>query len=122
MEQTVEIEKQLKAFPPVPNWYSNYTTSVTDRYYVYASKSLLVILILPNFEYKTTFTASLDKINTIDTYSHFCYVAGVDPIIRVWNLLDGAQLTSFQTHKVEKKRKNRERNMNMNIKKKSYIC
>ncbi|CAO3641107.1 unnamed protein product [Cunninghamella blakesleeana] len=101
MENTIEVEKQLKAFPPVPNWYSNYTTSITNCYYVYASKSLLIILILPFFEYKTAFTASLDKINAIDTHSHFCYVSGVDPIIRVWNLLDGAQLTSFHIHKTE---------------------
>lgn len=105
MENTIDIEKQIKAFPPGPNWYSEYTTSVTNHYYVYATKTFLVIFTLPNFEFKSTFTASLDKINVIDTFSHFCFVAGVDPVVRIWNLLDGAQLTSFQYHKVKKREK-----------------
>ncbi|KAI8332303.1 WD40-repeat-containing domain protein [Chlamydoabsidia padenii] len=92
---------KVAAFPPGPNWYSSYTALTTDDFYVYASKNFIVILHLHSLSYRSSFSGALEKINAIDAHTHLCFVAGKDPVIRLWNLLDGSLLTVLQPHKAE---------------------
>lgn len=94
----------ITCYPPTANWYSCYCSAISSLgYYVYASRNAIVVLRLSDLQYVKNFTAANDKIQTIDVHEQLCFVAGEDPKIRVWNILDGSLLTSIPGHKVKQK-------------------
>lgn len=92
---------KYKAYPPVPNWYtSNVTAVVEPHFFLYATRNLVVVLGLDDFKYFNSFAASSEKIQAIAAHETFCYTAGVDNVVRCWNILLGSLLTSHDEHKV----------------------
>ncbi|KAG0994605.1 hypothetical protein G6F28_005586 [Rhizopus arrhizus] len=93
---------KCQAYPPVPNWYSSNVTAVMDpHFFLYATRNYIVMLDLKELRYFNSFTASFDKINAIATHGIFCFTAGVDKIVRVWNTLTNTLTTSYSEHKAE---------------------
>lgn len=101
---------KCQAYPPVPNWYSSNVTAVMDpHFFLYATRNYIVMLDLKELRYFNSFTASFDKINAIATHGIFCFTAGVDKIVRVWNTLTNTLTTSYSEHKVNKLRKKKKK-------------
>ncbi|KAI8378119.1 hypothetical protein EDC96DRAFT_215674 [Choanephora cucurbitarum] len=91
-----------QSYPPVPNWYSSYTTSVIEpHFFLYATRNCIVILSLQNLRYFNSFTVSNEKVTAIAAHETFCFTAGTDKTVRVWNVLIGSLLTSYCEHKTE---------------------
>lgn len=92
---------KYRAYPPVPNWYtSNITAIVEPHLFLYATRNIIVVLGLENLRYFNSFAVSNDKIQAIAAYEAFCFTAGVDKVIRGWNILVGSLVTSHTEHDV----------------------
>jgi hypothetical protein len=107
ISQTMDLTNRFpkyKAYPPVPNWYSSNVTAIVEpHFFLYATRNLVVILGLTDLKYFNSFAASSDKLQAIAAHETFCYTAGVDSIVRGWNILLGSLFTSHEEHKVSEK-------------------
>ncbi|KAI9339130.1 quinon protein alcohol dehydrogenase-like superfamily [Pilaira anomala] len=93
---------KYRAYPPVPNWYtSNITAIVEPHLFLYATRNIIVVLGLENLRYFNSFAVSNDKIQAIAAHEAFCFTAGVDKVVRGWNILVGSLVTSHTEHDVE---------------------
>ncbi|KAI8387435.1 quinon protein alcohol dehydrogenase-like superfamily [Blakeslea trispora] len=93
---------KFRSYPPVPNWYSSYTTSVVEpHFFLYATRNCIVVLGLQDLRYFSSFVASNEKVTVIAAQENFCFTAGIDKTVRVWNILMGSLLTSYCEHKAE---------------------
>ncbi|KAI8070529.1 quinon protein alcohol dehydrogenase-like superfamily [Gilbertella persicaria] len=91
-----------KSYPPVPNWYSSCITAIIEpHFFLYATRNCIVILGLWDLRYFGSFTVSTEKVTAIAAHETFCFTAGVDKTVRVWNVLLGSLLTSYTEHKAE---------------------
>jgi hypothetical protein len=119
MDLTDKFSK-CKSYPPVPNWYSsNITAIVEPQFFLYATRNCIVVLDLKTLKYFHSFTVSNDKIQAIAAHETFCFTAGIDKTVRVWNIVLGSLLTSHNEHKVFlRTRSTRHRDTHLHKKKK----
>ncbi|KAI9246142.1 hypothetical protein BY458DRAFT_80207 [Sporodiniella umbellata] len=91
---------KCRAYPPVPNWYSPNATAISDsKFFLYATRNIVVILDLQELKYFNSFAASLEKINAIDVHSVLCFTAGADKLVCVWNMMSNTLAASHGEHK-----------------------
>ena len=93
-----------KAYPPVPNWYSSNVTAIVEPdLFLYASKNIIVCLVLKDLSYLSSFavTSEKEKIMAIAAHDLVCFTAGTDKVVRGWNMTLGTMITAHVEHKVQ---------------------
>jgi hypothetical protein len=92
---------KYQCYPPAPDWYSSSVTAIAEpSFFIYACKKVIVILDLDNLRYVNSFLASNDKVNAIAAHETFCFTAGADMKVRMWNVVLGTLLATFNSHQV----------------------
>lgn len=86
------------AYPPTPNWYTSHAATVAHNYYVYATQKRIVLLDLASLRFMKTFLASTRQITALTVANTICFVAGEDPTIRAFSLLNSQLVATYTTH------------------------
>ncbi|KAI7869778.1 hypothetical protein BDF14DRAFT_1741700 [Spinellus fusiger] len=51
--------------------------------------------------FRSTFLASLEKIQAVAAHGQVCFTSGVEPVIRAWNIVDNKCIGTYKVHAVE---------------------
>ncbi|CEP17806.1 hypothetical protein [Parasitella parasitica] len=102
LDKTIQMDliyPKHRCYPPAPNWYSLYAAAIVEpNFFLYASRNLVVVLGLSDLRYYNSFTVTEDKAEVIAACGNYCYTAGTDKAVRLWDFTLGSMLSIHNEH------------------------